>query len=233
VSCGQIEIAQQLMRQLVRGSPRVLRESDMRVFLKAKGNESYSDRAVVESPQEEIRRLTRDAWQSEADEGGDALKPAAVDGDALKPAAVVLKPAAVDGDALKPEPASSISSGLSIIGKIVGRGALAIFGHVEGEVRASIVVIAEDAQMVGDVVAEELTIGGHLKGNIHANRVRLASTSVVEGDIFHRTLAIVENAQFAGRSCRSENAIDMRSDREVGAAPTIDDQALRPNSSAA
>ena len=104
--------------------------------------------------------------------------------------------------------ASSISSGLSIVGKIVGHGALTIFGQVEGELRASTVVIAEGAQMEGDVVAEELTIGGYVKGTIHANRVKLNSTAVVEGDIFHRTLAVEENARFEGTSRRSENAID-------------------------
>jgi cytoskeletal protein CcmA (bactofilin family) len=106
---------------------------------------------------------------------------------------------------------SSISSGLSIVGKIIGHGALTIFGQVEGELRASTVVIAEGAQMEGDVVAEELTIGGHVKGTIHANRVKLNSTAVVEGDIFHRTLAIEENARFEGTSRRNENAIDMPS----------------------
>ena len=103
---------------------------------------------------------------------------------------------------------SSISSGLSIIGKIVGHGALTIFGHVEGELRASTVVIAEGAQMEGEVNAEELTVGGHVKGTIHANRVKLTSTAVVEGDIFHRTLAIEENARFEGTSRRNENTID-------------------------
>jgi cytoskeletal protein CcmA (bactofilin family) len=103
---------------------------------------------------------------------------------------------------------SSISSGLSIVGKIVGHGSLTIFGHVEGEVRASTVVIAEGAQMEGDVVAEELTIGGHVKGTIHANRVKLDNTAVVEGDIFHRTLAIEENARFEGMSRRQESVID-------------------------
>jgi cytoskeletal protein CcmA (bactofilin family) len=116
-----------------------------------------------------------------------------------------------DRDARHPDAASSISSGLSIVGKIVGHGALTIFGQVEGEVRASIVVIAEGAQMVGDVVAEELTIGGHVKGTIRANRVRLNSTAVVESDIIHRTLAIEENARFEGKSRRSENAIDSAS----------------------
>jgi cytoskeletal protein CcmA (bactofilin family) len=107
-----------------------------------------------------------------------------------------------------PPQVSSISSGLSIIGKIVGHGALTIFGQVEGELRASTVVIAEGAQMEGDVVAEELTIGGYVKGTIHANRVKLNSTAVVEGDIFHRTLAIEENARFEGTSRRQENTTD-------------------------
>ena len=118
---------------------------------------------------------------------------------------------------------SSISSGLSIVGKIVGHGSLTIFGHVEGEVRASTVVIAEGAQMEGDVVAEELTIGGHVKGTIHANRVKLVNTAVVEGDIFHRTLAIEENARFEGMSRRQENTIDTPSR----------DQAKRPQPQAA
>ena len=103
---------------------------------------------------------------------------------------------------------SSISSGLSIVGKIVGHGAVTIFGHVEGELRASTVVIAEGAQMEGEVVAEELTIDGHVKGSIHANRIKLKGTAVVEGDIFHRTLAIEENARFEGTSRRNENTID-------------------------
>jgi len=107
-----------------------------------------------------------------------------------------------------PEATSSISSGLSIFGKIVGQGKLAIFGHVEGEVHASTVQIGDGAQVEGDIVAEELTIGGRVKGTIRANRVKLNSTAVVEGDIYHRSLAIEENAQFEGMSKRQENAID-------------------------
>jgi len=107
-----------------------------------------------------------------------------------------------------PKGISSISSGLSIVGKIVGNGKLAIFGHVEGEVHASTVQIGDGAQVEGNVVAEELTIGGRVKGTIRANRVKLNSTAVVEGDIYHRSLAIEENAQFDGMSRRQENVID-------------------------
>jgi cytoskeletal protein CcmA (bactofilin family) len=127
-----------------------------------------------------------------------------------------------DGNALKPEATSSITSGLSIIGKIIGHGALTIFGRVEGEVHASTVVIAEGAEMLGDVVAEELTVGGHIKGTIRANRVKLNDTGVVEGDIFHRTLAIEENARFEGTSRRNENAIETPSCVQTNGPRTID-----------
>ena len=110
-----------------------------------------------------------------------------------------------------PEATSSISSGLAIVGKIVGNGRLAIFGQVTGEVHASSVQIGDGGQVEGNIVAEELTIGGRVKGTIHANRVKLNSTAVVEGDIHHRSLAIEENAQFEGMSKRQENAIDMPS----------------------
>jgi cytoskeletal protein CcmA (bactofilin family) len=112
------------------------------------------------------------------------------------------------GHSTAPGAASSISSGLSIVGKIVGEGTLEIFGHVEGEVHASTVQIGDGAKVEGNIVADELTIGGRVKGTIHANRVKLNSTAVVEGDIYHRSLAIEENAQFEGMSRRQENVID-------------------------
>ena len=107
-----------------------------------------------------------------------------------------------DGNALQSEAASSISSGLSIVGKIIGHGALTIFGHVEGEVRASTIVIAEGAHIEGKVSAEELTIGGYVKGTIHANRVKLNSTAVIEGDIVHRTL-VIEGSDASMKSARA------------------------------
>jgi cytoskeletal protein CcmA (bactofilin family) len=120
-----------------------------------------------------------------------------------------------DRDPRHPDAASSISAGLSIVGKIVGHGAVTVFGHVDGELRASIVVIAKGAVMVGDVFAEEATISGHVKGSIHAKRVRLGGTAVVEGDILHQTLAIEENARFEGASRRNESAIETPSQVQI------------------
>jgi cytoskeletal protein CcmA (bactofilin family) len=97
---------------------------------------------------------------------------------------------------------SSISKGMTIVGKIAGAGTVKIFGRVQGELHAATVLISDGAEIEGDVVAEELTVGGSVKGTIRANRVKLVSTASVEGDIFHRSLAIEENARFEGTSRR-------------------------------
>jgi cytoskeletal protein CcmA (bactofilin family) len=106
---------------------------------------------------------------------------------------------------------STIGSGFTITGKIVGEGAVKILGRIEGELRASTIQISDGANVEGDIFAEEVNIGGRVKGTLHANRVKLNGTAVVEGDIFHRTLVIEENARFEGSSRREENVIDLPS----------------------
>ena len=104
---------------------------------------------------------------------------------------------------------STVSRGMTVVGKIVSEGTVHVLGQVEGELRALTVLINEGAKVEGDVVAEDLTVGGQVKGTIHANRVKLNGTAVVEGDIFHRSLSIEENARFEGSSKREDNAVDV------------------------
>jgi len=95
---------------------------------------------------------------------------------------------------------TSISSAMTVVGKLSGSGTVQVFGRVEGELNASVLMISDGAAVEGNVVAEELTVGGRVNGTIHANRVKLSSTADVQGDIFHRSLAIEENARFEGTS---------------------------------
>jgi cytoskeletal protein CcmA (bactofilin family) len=111
---------------------------------------------------------------------------------------------------------SSISSSITIVGKISGKGTVRISGRIEGELYASTVLIDDGAQVEGDIVAEELTIGGRVKGTIHAHRVKLIGSAVVEGDIFHRSLSIDENARFEGLSRHEETAME-----EVGGKTSL------------
>ena len=112
------------------------------------------------------------------------------------------------------EATASISSGMTITGKVNCDGTVKIFGRIDGELHGSTVVIAEGAQMEGDIVAEDLTIGGRVKGTIHAKRVKLIGTADVDGDIYHCSLSIEENARFEGssrREDREDNVIDATS----------------------
>lgn len=113
---------------------------------------------------------------------------------------------------------SSISAGMTIVGKISGEGTVKIFGRVEGELRASTVLIAEGAEVEGDIIADDLSVGGRVKGTIHANRVKLNSSAAVEGDIFHRSLSIEENARFEGSSRREDDLVDTHSSLPLGSA---------------
>jgi cytoskeletal protein CcmA (bactofilin family) len=129
----------------------------------------------------------------------------------------VVSPAVPAAAAQAQDMSSSLSPGMTVIGKLVGEGAVKIYGRIEGELQASSIVICEGAQIDGDVVAKELTIAGRVKGTIHAGKVKLQSSAVVEGDIFHRSLAIEENARFEGMSRREEGQSE-RSSASASAA---------------
>lgn len=116
--------------------------------------------------------------------------------------------APASGAPTHPEAVCSIGAGTSIVGNITCDGPAQFYGHIEGEVRGSDLLIGEGAEVVGNVIAQEVTIRGRIKGTIRAVRVKLQATGAVEGDIFHRSLSIEDTALFEGSSRRVENPIE-------------------------
>jgi len=107
--------------------------------------------------------------------------------------------------------ASCIGSDMSIVGKIECNGPAQVFGRIEGELRASDLLISDGAHIEGNVVAQSVTVCGRVKGTIRAVRVKLQNGGAVEGDIFHQSLSIDENSQFEGSSRRVENPVEASS----------------------
>src|SRR5919109_4013895 len=140
----------------------------------------------------------------------------AANADELIERTVRLSQAVVEQFASGPEPTatkksgrdSCIGTGMSIVGKIECNGPAQVFGRIEGEVRASELLIGAGAEVEGNVVAQEVTICGRVKGTIRADRVKLQGGGAVEGDIFHRSLSIDESSLFEGSSRRLENPTD-------------------------
>jgi cytoskeletal protein CcmA (bactofilin family) len=108
----------------------------------------------------------------------------------------------------KTGPASCIGSDMSVVGNVECNGPAQVFGRIEGELRASDLLIGDGAQIEGSVIAQNLTVCGRVKGTIHAVRVKLQNGGAVEGDIFHKSLSIDENSLFEGSSRRVENPTD-------------------------
>jgi cytoskeletal protein CcmA (bactofilin family) len=123
---------------------------------------------------------------------------------------------------------SCIGAGMSIVGKIECNGPAQVFGRIEGELRASDLLVGDGATIDGSVIAQNVTVCGRIKGTIRAVRVKLQNGGAVEGDIFHRSLSIDENSVFEGSSRRVENPIPSGIDAK--APQTKDIQSPTPTS---
>jgi cytoskeletal protein CcmA (bactofilin family) len=128
----------------------------------------------------------------------------------------------------KSGPDSCIGSGMSIVGKIECNGPAQVFGRIEGELRASDLLIGEGATIDGSVIAQNVTVCGRIKGTIRAVRVKLQNGGAVEGDIFHRSLSIDENSLFEGSSRRVENPTDTLSSIDAEGAQKKEIQSPAP-----
>ena len=132
--------------------------------------------------------------------------------------------------ARKPGPDSCIGAGMSIVGKIECNGPAQVFGRIEGELRASDLLVGDSATIDGSVIAQNVTVCGRIKGTIRAVRVKLQNGGAVEGDIFHRSLSIDEDSHFEGSSRRVENPTQIPSSIDAKAPQTKDIQSSTPTS---
>ena len=125
---------------------------------------------------------------------------------------------------------SCIGAGMSIVGKIECNGPAQVFGRIEGELRASDLLVGDGATIDGSVIAQNVTVCGRIKGTIRAVRVKLQNGGAVEGDIFHRSLSIDENSLFEGSSRRVENPTEIPSSFDAKVPQTKDIQSPTPTS---
>ena len=135
-------------------------------------------------------------------------------GRTVQPTSTVVEQVAPRPEPTAPKsgPDSRIGSGMSIVGKVECNGPAQVFGRIEGELRASDLLVGEGATIDGSVIAQNVTVCGRIKGTIRAVRVKLQNGGAVEGDIFHRSLSIDENSLFEGSSRRAENPTEMPSE---------------------
>ena len=116
---------------------------------------------------------------------------------------------------------SIISGDLIISGNLLSGGELQVDGTIDGDVRASSLVIGEQATVTGEVMAEEVIIRGRVIGSVRGLRVVLAANCHVEGEIFHESLAVEPGAFFEGNCRRSEDPLARNEPDSFVPAPPV------------
>ena len=114
---------------------------------------------------------------------------------------------------------SIIGEELTITGNVASTGELHVNGRIQGNVHCLALVLGENAQLEGNVVAEDVMLRGRHIGSVRALRVMLQSQAHVEGDLFHKSLAIEQGAHFEGESHPSEDPLSVSPE-----APTVEPQ---------
>lgn len=104
-------------------------------------------------------------------------------------------------------PASIISTDLHIVGNVKTSGDIQVEGTVDGDIRAHLLTVGENATVKGEIMADDAVIHGRVVGRVRGLKVRLTSSARVEGDIIHKTIAIESGAQFEGSVQRQDDPL--------------------------
>src|SRR3974377_1385733 len=116
---------------------------------------------------------------------------------------------------------STIGEELTITGDVTSTGELNLEGNVQGDVHCVSLVLGENSQLEGGVIAEEVMIRGRLIVSVQALRVTLKSNSHVEGDLVHQSLAIEQGAYFEGKSRHSDNPLSTSPEERGATKPNL------------
>ena len=128
---------------------------------------------------------------------------------------------------------SIISADMTMRGNINSGGEVQLDGALEGDIKASTLIVGEKASVKGEIICESVTVRGHVEGGIRAKQVALAATARINGDILHSSLSVESGAHFEGNCRHSEDPLsdaaanDFRKSRPASAPPP------RPATSAA
>jgi len=120
---------------------------------------------------------------------------------------------------------SIISADVVMQGNISSAGEIQFDGTLEGDLKASSLIIGDKAIIKGEVICETVTVRGRVEGGIRAKSVALAASSNIQGDILHSSLSVETGAHFEGNCRHSDDPLsdssakDFRRTRPSSPAP--------------
>ncbi|HEX8126644.1 MAG TPA: polymer-forming cytoskeletal protein [Allosphingosinicella sp.] len=94
---------------------------------------------------------------------------------------------------------SIIGSGISVEGDIEAEVDLKIRGRISGNVRCAALVLGEQGEIRGDVVADRVRLSGLVEGAIETGDLALEEGARVKGDVTYSRVRMVKGAVVQGR----------------------------------
>jgi cytoskeletal protein CcmA (bactofilin family) len=94
---------------------------------------------------------------------------------------------------------SILSKSLKIRGDLVSSGMIEIEGIVDGNISSNSIILREDAEVEGEMIAESVIIKGSFRGNIRAKNINISSKAKVFGAIEYVCLAVEDGASIEGQ----------------------------------
>ena len=125
---------------------------------------------------------------------------------------------------------SIIGEGLTITGNVASKGEIQVDGEIQGDIHCGSLLLGDTAQVVGDVIAEDIVVRGRVVGSIRG--VTLQALSHIEGDIIHQSLAIEQGAYFEGKSRRTDNPLEEVKASSAGSPRPVHKPSAKPHDGA-
>jgi cytoskeletal protein CcmA (bactofilin family) len=92
-----------------------------------------------------------------------------------------------------------LASDFQITGNLRSTGEIHVDGIVNGEVEAAAITVGQSGTVIGDLIADRVTIAGTVHGTVTANSVSLMRTARVHADVrchaFERAVGAVLELQ--------------------------------------
>jgi cytoskeletal protein CcmA (bactofilin family) len=106
-------------------------------------------------------------------------------------------------DKFKPPPPGQVETVIgpttNVEGAVQNDGGLRVEGIFEGSVETGgNLIVSEEAKVIADIVAYNVSVAGSIKGNIKANRVEVLSTGRVWGDVTVKSFLVDEGGFIRG-----------------------------------
>lgn len=93
---------------------------------------------------------------------------------------------------------SIISEDMRLTGSVISQGEVQLDGRIDGDIKATHLVIGTTGVVEGIVEATSVIVKGKIIGSLNASEVNIKNNAHVHGDIFHDTLSIEAGAIIEG-----------------------------------